>query len=66
MCIRDSPRSNKCLSYAAETRVHTAKIIKILEDTEMKILRKIPNLILRYRQKSDDTRERCGIHDISD
>ena len=54
------------LTYAAETRPETAKTTQILETAEMKTLRRISNLTLFDREKSDDVREECGIQKISE
>ena len=49
------------LTYAAETRPETAKTTQILEAAEMRKLRRISNLTMFDREKSDDIREACGI-----
>ena len=52
------------LTYAAETRPETAKTTQILEAAEMRTLRRISNLSLFDREKSEDVREACGIQKI--
>ena len=54
------------LTYAAETRPETAKTTQILEAAEMRTLRRISNLTLYDKEKSDDVREECGIQKISE
>ena len=44
----------------------TAKTTQILEAAKMRILRRISNLTLFDREKSDDIREACGIQKISE
>ena len=54
------------LTYAAETRTETAKTTQFLDAAEMRTFRRISNLSLFDKEKSDDVREACGIQKISE
>ena len=49
------------LTYAAETRPDKAKTRQMLETAEMKAFRRILDLSLFDKQRSEDIREKCGI-----
>ena len=65
VCIYESV-VGPILTYATETRPETAKTTQILEAAEMRKLRRISNLTMFDREKSDDIREACGIQQISE
>ena len=77
-CLNDTIWNNKHLRKEAKVRIfksvvrpiltrpETAKRTQILEAAEMRTLRRISNLTLYDKEKSDDVREECGIQKISE
>ncbi|CAH1276451.1 unnamed protein product [Diabrotica balteata] len=51
--------------YTAETRPDASKTRRLLETTEMKILRRISGRSLVYRERSEKISRRCNIEDIN-
>ena len=51
------------MTYTAETRPETAKTKRLLETTEMKVLRGIAGKTLLDRETSENIRRTCGIEE---
>lgn len=54
------------ITYQAETRPDTVKTKRLLETTEMKILRKIVGKTLWDRERSENIRKMCIVEDIKE
>ncbi|XP_060524527.1 uncharacterized protein LOC132700944 [Cylas formicarius] len=54
------------MTYTAETRSDTAKTSRLLETTEMKILRRISAKTLLDRERNENIRQSCGVDNVND
>ena len=54
------------MTYTAETRPDTSKTKKLLETTEMKILRRISGKTLMDRERNENIRQMCKTESIND
>lgn len=54
------------ISYTSETRPDTSKIQRLLEITEMKILRRFSGKTLLDRQRSESIRRLCEVENINE
>lgn len=53
------------MNYTAETRPETAKTKRLLETTEIIVLRNTAGKTLLYRERSDNIRTTCKVEDIN-
>ena len=53
------------MTYTAETRPETTKTRRMLETTEMKILRKIAGKTMLDRERNENIRRTCGTEDVN-
>ncbi|KAK9887098.1 hypothetical protein WA026_020042 [Henosepilachna vigintioctopunctata] len=54
------------MTYTAETRPETTKTRRLLETTEMKVLRRITGKTLLNRERSENVRNMCKVDSIND
>ncbi|XP_045466625.1 uncharacterized protein LOC123675320 [Harmonia axyridis] len=53
------------LTYTAETRPETAKTKRLMETTEMRVLRRIAGKTLMNRNTSESIRDACGVDNVN-
>ncbi|XP_060516976.1 uncharacterized protein LOC132696257 [Cylas formicarius] len=54
------------MTYTAETKSDTAQTRRLLETTEMKILRRISGKTLLYRERNENIRQSCRVDAVND